>query len=354
MPKKAQIRPSEREAVAAQLEETIGRFGSLQQMTEELRRHPQFADLTRSTIFRWKTHPAKRTKTALAILNATRVVEMRTVPFAIVDSILSLAPLELVSRDNSHKRSFYKRFGAYLENVECENGGQARELLRSRSVDFAVFSPHRGMDDRGLVRLCNLSSAPLVGIAHRSVGTVADLGGLNLGTPENTVVANTIYELLRRFDVLPKGMNQMPMDKLSEFLLEGEDRAVVTWEPKLSELEATVAAEGAKTTMRMGNLLPRLDLDLWTHPSVSPDVVRNLLTALTEESRHIENSKRTQLFIKRLSEEMSIDLKHIRAALDSTQYYWPACELARLMPLVEIWEREVSKLITSEKLVAEP
>ena len=164
---------STKPAVAsAALEQILAGYDSLQAVVTELRNYPEFAEVSISTLFRWRSAETAgqglppRARRAVELLTPTERIEV-SVPYH--DAPLFLPLLVLEDALNIHAgQSLTKKFGFKLKQLKAKSGVDALTQLKHKKADLAFcFRHYRAASDsdfENCVRFCTYCEYDLDGV----------------------------------------------------------------------------------------------------------------------------------------------------------------------------------------------
>jgi hypothetical protein len=286
-------------AAPAALEQILSGYDSLQAVVSELRNYPEFAEVSVSTLFRWRSAEAAgeglppRARRAVQLLAPVERVEV-SIPYHDAPLFLPL----LVMEDELNMRvgeALTKKYGFKLKRLAAKSGVDALTQLKNNKADIAFcfrhFKAAAGFDN--CVRLCTYCEYDLDGVL---MGVEADnlsrvhLREIKFGFPAASAVGEFLESEVA-FKAL-RGLKPVPIASVDEAVsfLKGEDSACYAgWNPLVREATARLEKEKVKPLQLPRGLLSPIAIDLFVNRTTgNAGGLLKFLRALAEVTSRLE------------------------------------------------------------------
>ena len=331
--------PHSLEKTIRELNDIKKRYGTLDNMVEELRKHPGFERINRATLSRWLRAPAERTAIAIQILNEQR--SGKTFNVAIADSLWVLPVKIALAAEYQEFRRHIKVDEALLHtgsevvlNIR-ETGGQAIEMLEAGEVDIAMGARNYGASGN-IGYLCDITCAAMLGISMEPLHTRKEFFSSNvIGYPHASKLGDMLEDRATEWGILDIKTKPLLPSEYVKALTHDEVQCIVGWEPFISRIKDDV---GNKLTLHDVNkdVLGVMHIGLFIDSkAVNMKLLFPFLKVLSQVIHYVENNKHHPDLLKAIRDVEGIPEKKTSAILSESRYQIDHFQVETLLTLRE-------------------
>ena len=333
-----ELQPSVEKTIR-ELNDIKNRYGTLDNMVEELRKHPGFERINRATLSRWLRNPAERTAIAIQILNEQHSGKLFKV--AIADSLWVLPVKIALSKSYLEFRRHIKvdeallHTGSQVVLTIRQTGGQAIEMLESGKVDIAMGARNYGASGR-IGYLCDVACAAMLGVSLEPVNTRKDFFQKNvIGYPQASKMSDMLEDRATEWGILDIKTKPLEASQYVKALMNDEVQSIVGWEPFISRIKQDVGNRIPLNDIHK-DVLGVMHIGLFIDTkSVNMKVLFPFLKQLSQMIDYVENNKHNPELLKAIKDIEGIPEKKATAILTESRYQIDHFQVETLLTLRE-------------------
>jgi len=317
------------------------RFTSLETMAEALRAYEGFENLNRATLSRWLTHPTKRARAALEILNARRPPPLIRIAENKTLSVIPSSMLQWDVEEGTPHGLLISRYDMKPEVHATPHGDGSFEYLTGGRADIAMIPGDLiARLPESCARLCRLSKVYIAGISTKPLTSAFDLRNKRFAVlAGSSFVARLSFESLNwGFDLVPPLVLPSLQDCV-QAVLDGRAQCVAGWEPFVSHARRAIERKKLVHPIPhgiLGSFEMHVAINLRT---AHPGAVRAYLSGLQESVSYTNGRKSVAAFHSEIGKRYKLEPSETRNILSNITF-----SIAELDPIttLKLWEREAS------------